>query len=315
MASAPDLSQPLIHEPAQTPAAPTTALGPLEHFVGTWTNQNIGNTGKGDPSSPFSYNVMPLPQDSNPDGFILKNFTYFEELTFSSIHGNAPNRGGNGTEVCNTLFYEQRVYFAEGPDRESLVHAENGSLLYLTAREQFEGPYGDTPVPNAQVPNVGPNNIIKQVSVPHGNSILAPGTFVHGNRFPNPGSVNTLPAGVNPHQYKTVSVGNPSLKYTSNPNQQLQDALDALGVSGGVLNKTIELTLSSKTGSGNVANINFEKEWANVTDYDCRYFLIAFNGDEFNTLMYTQTIMMDLQVKGQIVQFPHVTCNFLTRKT
>ena len=110
--SAPNLTEPLINEPAQANRpAPTTALGPLEQLVGTWTNQDIHGTGKGGQSSPYSYNLMVLPQvdPSSPTGYILKNFAYYEELTFSAIHGTAPNRGGMGTQVANTMFYEQRV--------------------------------------------------------------------------------------------------------------------------------------------------------------------------------------------------------------
>ena len=29
---------------------------------GTWTNQNIGNSGQGGQTNPLSYNLMPLPQ-------------------------------------------------------------------------------------------------------------------------------------------------------------------------------------------------------------------------------------------------------------
>ncbi|MGZ8157861.1 MAG: hypothetical protein ACXWT4_03540, partial [Methylobacter sp.] len=142
----PNLTIPLINEPAQTsPGTPSTALGPLEYLIGTWTNQSLSGSMKGDPQTPYSYNVMPLPQvdPSSPTGYILKNFAYYEELTFSAIHGNAPNRGGTGTQVANTLFYEQRVYFAEGPNKDALVHAENGSLLFLTDQKQALGPYGN----------------------------------------------------------------------------------------------------------------------------------------------------------------------------
>jgi hypothetical protein len=119
----------LIHEPYQSyPPLDLSGLGPLEGLVGTWTNQNLPGTDKGDPDNPYSYNLIALPQvdPTSPTGYILKNFKYFEEITFSPIAGNAPNRGGTGTQVCNTLFYEQRVYFADGPAKNSLVHAENG---------------------------------------------------------------------------------------------------------------------------------------------------------------------------------------------
>lgn len=140
----------------------------------------------GGTETPYSYNVMPLPQvdPSSQEGYILKNFSYYEELIFSAIHGTAPNRSGSGTQVANTLFYEQRVYFADGPNKDALVHAENGSWLYLTDRKQFVGPYGTAADPEQNsVPPTQPYNIIKQMSVPHGNSVLAAGTYKDGTEM------------------------------------------------------------------------------------------------------------------------------------
>lgn len=139
--SKPLFNKPLIHEPVQSPpppTLPTTTLGSIEHLVGTWTNQNLSN-GQGGTETPYSYNLMVLPQvdSSSPTGYILKNFSYYEEMTFSPIYGTAPNRGGLGTQVANVLFYEQRVYFADGPAKDSLVHAENGSWLFLSDQKQL----------------------------------------------------------------------------------------------------------------------------------------------------------------------------------
>ena len=41
---------------------PIRGVGPLEYLVGTWTNQNLSGSMKGDSQTPYSYNVMPLPQ-------------------------------------------------------------------------------------------------------------------------------------------------------------------------------------------------------------------------------------------------------------
>ena len=110
--AAPDLSAPLVNEPPQpVPSVPNDKLGPLAYLIGTWTNQPLGNSGQGGRDEPFSYNVMPLPQvdPSSPPGYILKNFSYYEELTFTAIHGSVLNRNGIGAQVAYTLFYEQRV--------------------------------------------------------------------------------------------------------------------------------------------------------------------------------------------------------------
>ncbi len=317
----PNLDQPIINEPDQaTPPASSGALGPLEHLVGTWTNQNIHNSDKGDMASPYSYCLMPLPQEEDSDntGYILKNFSYYEEITFSAIHGTAPNRGGNGTQVANTLFYEQRVYFADGPARDSLVHAENGSWLYLTDSKQLLGPYGDGNGPNVgtqTLPNSQPPtrqyDIVKQMSVPHGNSILTSGSFFNETGSPaisEPPLI--LPSGVNTDQYKIQSVGNLNPAFTANPNEPLMEAIAATRASS-----YIQFDVDSKNGAHPVTNIGFEQKYAEVSRYFATYWLEAFGGSsDFTQLQYSQTILMDIPVAGHgTVSFPHITTNTLTK--
>jgi hypothetical protein len=310
-----NLTNPLISEPAQTsPAAPMQSLGPLEFLVGTWTNKLTDTD-----DLPYSYNVMPLPQvdPSSPTGYILKNFAYYEELTFSAIHGSAANRGGKGTQNCNVLFYEQRVYFAEGPNKNALVHAENGSLLFLNDQLQILGPYGNGDLPglgNQTIKNsVAPTqqfNIIKQISVPHGNSILAAGSYQKQTGAPIIPVISTLPDGVNTQQYLQLDpVSNPNPSYTLNPNQALADALLAKPVSS-----FIAINVSSDNGSGGVTNIGFEQQHAKVVTYSCNYWLEALSdATEFTQLQYSQTILMRLPIGEGFVDFPHVTTNTLTK--
>lgn len=317
----PDLSKPLINEPAQSNPPANTNLGPLAQLVGTWTNQNIQGTDKGGPANPYSYNLMVLPQvdPSSPTGYILKNFSYYEEITFSVIHGTAPNRGGVGTQVANTLFYEQRVYFADGPAKDSLVHAENGSWLYLTDTTQLLGPYGDGNGPNVGTEtvqnSVAPTqefNIVKQLSVPHGNSILAAGKYAEQSGSPSISAPPmVLPSGVNTDQYSQESVGNLNPAFTQNPNQPLIDAINVANAS-----KYIQFYVDSKDGSHEVTNIGFEQQHAKVTRYYATYWLEAFAGSsDYTQLQYSQTILMDIPIAGVgTVSFPHITANTLTKK-
>lgn len=327
MAASPNLPQSLINEPGQgTPASPAD-LGPLQHLLGTWTNQNIGSSGKGDSQSPFSYNVMPLPQvgghyANGNAGFILKNFSYYEEITFSQIHGNAPNRGGAGTQVANTIFYEQRVYFAEGPDAGQLVHAENGSWLYLTDRTQLDGPYGLPPGGQAtnilagSKPPSQPYNLVKQMSVPHGNSILAGGNYTGSgpvNGAPTIPSVSVLPSGANPAPYSQQlnqpdNYQNPDIALTQNPNAALTAGLAAAPVQS-----YIPFSVNTSTSNVPVTNIPFEERVANVTGYSADYWLQSLDGTNFTQLQYSQNITMMMLVNGQQHLFPHVTTNTLTK--
>lgn len=317
----PDLNTPLIHEPAQvSPGTTPSALGPLEGLLGTWTNQNIHGSKHGGPQSPYSYNVMPLPQTdpSSPYGYILKNFSYYEEITFSQIHGDAPNRGGSGTQVANTIFYEQRIYFADGPNKDALVHAENGSWLFLSDRQQLLGPYGDgngpgvgkTYIPNSRPPSQA-FNIVKQMSVPHGNSILATGCAGQYRGSPDicPAPV-VLPQGINVDQYAVESVGNLNPEFTLNPNLPLHNAISAYPASS-----YIQINVDSNNGGHPVTNIGFEQQHARVTRYYAGYWLEAFNGSsDFTQLQYSQVILMAIPIAchGTVI-FPHVTTNTLTK--
>ncbi len=323
----------LINEPTQVanPGKHIKQLGPLQYLLGTWTNKEYNQ----DTGAPYSYNLMPLPQAVNtggdpsgtrPAGYILKNFKYYEEITFSAISGAAPNRGGDYTQTANVIFYEQRVYFAEGPDKDQLVHAENGSWLYLDTGPQPEGAYNQGPdVPytgSGEIPAQPANmQIAKQISVPHGNSILALGTVDSINgalNIPDYGD-GTYPNGALPNgkvdisQYDKltdVAGGNPYPELNKNPNKPLINGTQT------PCNNHIKLNVSTDpTNGGSVTNIPFEVQKANVVDYNATYWLESFGGaEDFTQLAYSQTIVMKIPINGQMVEFPHVTGNVLTKK-
>jgi hypothetical protein len=320
----PDLSLPLINEPAQ--ACPTVqdndVLGALQLLVGTWTNQPLQPGGRGGPDNPYSYNLMILPQvdPSSPQGYILKNMQYYEEITFSPIHGNAANRGGSGVQVSNPLFYEQRIYISGASDTpvpDTLVHAENGAWLNLSSSNQFPGPYPDPngpTVPNS-VPPTGYPNLVKQIAVPHGNSVLALGTAPAWPAQPTPGAPpiapppQVLPNGVDTTPYTTQSVGNPNLAYTANPNQPLMEALQASQVG-----QFIVFQVDTEVGAGAVTNIGFEQADADVVRYSATYWLETVGGSsDYTQLQYSQTIMLRIPINGTEVLFPHITTNTLTK--
>ena len=60
---------------------------------------------------------MPLPQATAPHKYILKNFNYFEEMTFSAIAGPVPNRGGNYQQDGYVLSTSSGSSSAKGPPR------------------------------------------------------------------------------------------------------------------------------------------------------------------------------------------------------
>ena len=346
----PNTTTPLVTTPSPPDVGDTikNGLGQLIGLVGTWSSE---------PAGTYAYNVMPLPQDNVTDDFILKNFPYLEEVTFAEIPGNAPNRGGGFTQVANTLFYEQRVYFSpttggsEFPvptDSEyMLVHAENGSWLFLDTNYQFPGafpPPKSAPVPfpegTSSLPEQDPSvSIVKQMSVPHGNSILATGTVDPPAKFP----VNPPPI-VSPNDPQTpmlpTNSGSPKIpQLNAIPNFMGSPyGADKYGTSmmqGGVesnpnINPCIKLVdyLTANPPSNyihfkvsapakEITNITFETGHANVNGYTMEIWLLN-PGTPNAALMYYQNIGMALTLSSssdaatKVVQFPHITANVVT---
>lgn len=311
-------------------AAQANLLNDVQNLLaGTWTNQALpgADDGMGGQDNPLSYNVMPLPQD--PPGYILKNFTYYEVLQFYgnddvALPATAPNRGNTDLQAPTALFYGQQVYFAEGPGKGAIVHVENGAWLNLLTAEKLTGPY---PPPGADLVPTDPNQqppdltFAKQISVPHGNSILALGSFSEPTAgapaIPDTPSTLPVPIGSAPPldttDYTTQSdtdadYQNPQPDLTANPNLPLQKAVS-------LLNPTHYISWSvSSANKGAVVNIPFEQAAADVTLYAANYWLLSTDGGTtYPYLAYSQVINMTFTLNGQHYTFPHVTANVVTK--
>ncbi|HTV42179.1 MAG TPA: hypothetical protein VMF08_16530 [Candidatus Sulfotelmatobacter sp.] len=350
-----------------------------QELVGNWKNLDFGKDDDGDTvggeENPLSYNIMPLPQTSDPYGYILKNFKYHEKLHFNSddpekalaIAARAPNRGGRVNQDARAIFYEQQVKFAEGPQGPransadgDVVHVENGTWLWLPRYVQGDGPYQENPPGSGLFPP--PTDLVsdglqqpadaliaKQISVPHGNSILALGTFDtrpgHNGAGPWKGDPKfdgspSIPDGPSPYPVPANPVPAPTgtptpatLVSDLNIDQRFQSLQNS---SSNFQNPHPDLTLNPNrplqkavhiinpdgfmhwhvttkpltAGKGVVTNIPFEHRVSEVTDYIADYWLLFKGGKKY--LAYTQTILMKLTIKEQKYFFPHLTCNVVT---
>jgi hypothetical protein len=293
----PDLTTPLIPDGGgENNSTILKNLGALAGLIGTW-NSPTGADATG-------YNVMPLPADNvQPQGYLLKNFFYYEELTFSVPQGTAPNRGGDFQQNCYILFYEQRVYFAENPAVNMLVHAENGTWLHLVYDAQPAGAYAPPTLPPPT--QMQPANVayVKQVSVPHGNSILATGGLKTYNHAPTAADYPTADRSMLPFT-------DPSVK---DPNTVLMPALTNLVASKGTrVSKTDQIQVSTANDDGQVTNITFEKGHADVTGFDTTFYIVTLANGEV-VLQYSQTIAFDLLINGKLTPFLHIDANTLTK--
>ena len=327
-----------------------------QELVGTWSNQSVT------PDNSLSYNVMPLPQSNATNGYILKNFKYTEKIQFHRDDTSpssplipsaalAPNRGGTINQNVYAIFYDQEVRFADVKKHTGeVVHIENGAWLYLERFDQGAGtfpplPGSLAPVGQGQVAEVA---IAKQISVPHGNSVLALGAVdgqgsdhiipyrpvIPDAPLPYPTPVKELlsqtappalnvgdyarnmnPNNVNPRTLNTDKA------FCLNTNLPLQRAVTNIDPDGYI--HWHVTTEPLQHGQGSVTNIPFEQRKAKVTTYWADYWLLGKrvkhrkgatkNTWQFDDLMYTQTMLMEMIVNGYRYTFPHVTCNVLKR--
>jgi hypothetical protein len=349
--------------------APISNLADFQQqLVGNWQNMDFGNDADGNPvggnQNPLSYNIMPLPETVDPDGYILKNFKFHEKLKFNdnnpdttlAIAAEAPNRGGIVSQNARALFYEQQVKFAEGPDIGKVVHVENGAWLWLPRFVQQSGPYPDANTPPVSIDAEAVTDalmqpcdimIAKQISIPHGNSILALGSYDTVSRADGGGVCQKnptiegspiIPDGPFPYPMPAIPIDNPSpqpptlisnlnvdARYstlrnnmadfqnphpdlTQCPNKPLQQAV-AIIKPDSFMHWRVT-TAKLRDGEGVVTNIPFERRVSEVTAYEADYWLL-FKGTQKH-LAYTQTILMTLEIKGAKYCFPHVTCNTVT---
>ncbi len=293
MAPVPDFPPMLINEVG---ANNLCGVGDLQRLLGTWISPS-GARAQG-------YNVMPLPQRGE---LITKNFLYYEEMSFTSP-GIAPNRGDMGVQqACAALTYEQRVYFAEGPAANMLVHFENGLWLNTTFAVQRDGAYIPVVPGSAPVPPEYMYPLVKQVSVPHGNSILAVGAVSPFRGQPDiPVPSLTMPP------FGPANIPNPNMALVDRNNNLLR-AGAMFGPDG------VHLHVSSNNGPGaGIRNIAFEQRHVKVTSYEMDIWLVSVNVDRATQtqLQYTQTIAMDIVQSPNSPPIPtlHVTANSLMQK-
>jgi len=308
-----------------------------QQLIGTWTNQDLPGTGKGGTADPYSYNVMVLPQASpqSPNqglGYILKNFTYYETIVFRGSEDiaspvAAPNRGGTYQQTPFALFYDQQVRFAEGPGIGTIVHEENGAWLHLQTEQQQVGPYPyppDNPLyePGSPQPQPPGMTMCKQISVPHGVSVLALGSYSSNAGTPvisDAESVLPVPAGLSTTPYAETldtpgDYQNPQPQLTNQVTLPLQQALADLATAGHAINSYIYCQVESDNG-GTVVNIPFEDRRAALAGYSAEYWLLSYDGgSNYDIVAYTQRILLAIPIGGTTYTFPHPTSNVLTRQ-
>jgi len=286
--------------PGLSTSALPNALGPLSDLAGTWVGTGFNLISLPDFSS--------VPPSTGPADFRLKLNATLETLTFTPIGGTVPNRGvvsapgsitGQPDIAINGLTYLQKV--SDAVTKEAM-HIEPGFWLN---------------VPETTVAPVAPASVVRLATIPHGDSLLAQGSFLTVPSGPIINPVSSKPA-LNPpgpplglpyllpFENPPLPPGIP-LPFVENPNLLLQEAI--LGQN--IIN-TVVLIISTAP-SGNIVNIPFVVSNANATRMDAIFWIETVqnpDGSTFLQLQYTQTVILNFLG----IDWPHISVATLVKQ-
>jgi hypothetical protein len=258
-------------------------LGPLVDLPGTWV-------GKG-------FNFISLPDKQGGKEFRIAMNATLDQITFSPIGAPFPDRGSVQDDIeFAGVHYLQRVSDA-GTDMA--LHLEPG--LWLN-------------VPATTEPLSGPT-VVRQGTVPHGDSFLAQGTWEVLNGPPTFPTASTTPIKLLPPPLLPGYFGDPPPPTPSgippeafdNPNQVLVNA-----IAGQKIINTVQLAVSTY-GVGGIINIPFIVQNANATQMDAIFWIETVenpDGSQFMQLQYTQTVMLDFLS----INWPHIAVATLVKQ-
>jgi hypothetical protein len=284
--------------------APTTVnnLGPLADLEGIW----IGTQG-------WELIAVPAGDPGGREGFKFIARPYVEIITFKTTGSSpVPNRGGPAGEMfIYGLVYEIRI--CDLVTNEPL-HLETGMFLNLSDVKGGTAPE---------------NPIARSATIPHGDSVLALGTWfdVPGppditprTGVPDPGP--DAPFGYTdqwlreiPSPCQPASTFNPAV-----PTQVLTDALAGLNVV-----KTTTLSLSTANGGG-IVNIPFVDSNAAAPQFDCVFWIETIEstppegGDpvQVQQLQYFQQTNIEFLPQfgnpDQLIMWPHINVNTMKKQ-
>lgn len=294
-------------------------LGPLKALVGEWQSVTLQGTdaGGGAQVTPSGWNVISVP---GADGFVFEVIPYVESLKFSSVAVNAGNRGPvfGGQEADQQvfgLFYEQQIKSVCDTDscnrrgfaKDTVIHAETGMFLYM---KDFSGGY----------------QIARLSTIPHGNAVLALGSFdtkaTPGTGFfdaISAASTNLDDSAIDALGYNDAIIGERQFAAfpQATPNAFLKSTLDGI-VGKGTLDSMTTLTMSTDTpnAAGGILNTPFIQKNATAASMDATFWLQHISGgSETQLLQYSQTINLVFPPAGTAnpIKWPHITVSTLKR--
>jgi hypothetical protein len=261
-------------------------LGPLAELPGTWVGSG--------------FNLISLPDKHDNKPFRLKISATRETLEFRQIGAQIPNRGSAQDDIIYFgLHYLQRVNDAVTLEA---LHLEPGLWLNVPATTQ----------------PAAPASVVRQATIPHGDSVLAQGRALTVQGGPqidvisstpvdaNTGQPLTDPAYLQPFTSTPLPQGIPAGSI-ANPNLVLTNAIQ-----GQTIVETVVLIISTDPVGG-IVNIPFIVTNANATRLDAIFWVETVqlpDGSRFMQLQYTQTVTLNFLG----INWPHISVATLVKR-
>ncbi|WP_213805258.1 heme-binding protein [Granulicella sp. dw_53] len=285
-------------------------LGPLRELPGSW----IGT----------GFNLIARPDFQNQKPFFLEINSTIEDLQFTIIGGGIPNRGSEQGDInVHGLHYLQKV--ADGLTHGAL-HIETGVWIH---------------VPETTDPK-DPPTVVRQSTIPHGNSLLAQSTFLKEvDGGPVIDAVDTFPftdatiPGLNTPAQDIITdpayVGpylNSALPETGLPaglNAQATIRNPSLALLASIKDQNIthttviQISTTAAQGSTGILNIPFVVRNANALQMDAIFWIETVqptDGAPFLQLQYVQRVILDFPPKpgAPIIHWPHISVATLVKQ-
>ena len=237
------------------------------------------------------FNLIAVPNHQNNGEFRLILNATTEHLQFTPIDGAIPNRGSSQGDInIFGLTYLQRVNDAQTNEG---IHIEPGIWLNVPA----------TTSPAA------PASIVRQSTIPHGDSLLAQGVGLAVASGPQIAPVSSAPTGpglakqklgyLDPYSHSNLPPGMLQ-SYVGNMNQALVDTIQGQKIVNTVVLKVASIPV------GGIVNIPFVNVNANATKMEAIFWIETVqraDGTQFMQLQYTQTVTLNFLD----IDWPHIS--------
>jgi hypothetical protein len=286
-------------------------LGPLGELPGLWMG-----TG---------FNMISRPDFQQKQPFFLEINGTQETLEFTKIGGQIPNRGSKQNDVLlNGIHYLQEVSDCA---THGALHIEPGLWIFI---------------PPTTVPNVTEATVVRQATIPHGDSLLAQSTLLLDvNGGPTIDPVSSFPFTdpvipplngtaknpvTNPAYLAPFSQGQlsacclpPGLDVNAvvkDPTAVLRAAIQGQNI---VHTVVIAISTAAVAGATGILNIPFVSSNANALQMDAIFWIEIVqptNGEVFLQLQYVQRVILDFPPAptANNIHWPHISVATLVKQ-